>query len=146
MRLFRNRKDAKALSTLWFLSAFASLRFLRLYVNNSRLLKFDASLSRWDVARPEVGGQLVGVGLHAVPLEVLAYPLHIALKQGERLGVDVGVDRLREVDYLGLPVPIEDIVRGEVAVDDLVRQHQVYVLDEAVEERLGFALPQVDAY
>src|SRR5687768_14242742 len=83
---------------------------------------------------PEVAGDVSRVGLDAVAGEVLADALNVTAKDHLGRGVDVGGDRLGEVDDAHVALPVEDIVRGEVSMHDIVGEHKVEVFYERVEE------------
>jgi hypothetical protein len=84
--------------------------------------------------RPHVGGELTGRSLHPETLEVFAHPEEIALEQSTGVPILPRVDRLREVDERRLAFPDQDVVRREVAVDDVAIQEQLDVAQYLTEQ------------
>src|SRR4051812_23624226 len=70
-----------------------------------------------NVFRPELVADPTMVGAPAHGGEVLGDAVQIAIENGSGLGVVPSVDDLWEVDQEDAPAVIEDVVRGQIAVD-----------------------------
>src|SRR5207245_5625077 len=95
--------------------------------------------------RPELPGQTRRVSADPVIREIITNVLDIALEQSEGAGVRVNIHGLRKVDDLDRAVPIQDIERREIAVDQVARERDFHVPQNALEERAYLARTQSDA-
>src|SRR5512137_2577151 len=76
----------------------------------------------------------MSITLESLRGEVLTNARHVT--QEDRPGSGIGFRRhnLREVDQTDIAIPVEDVVRGQVAVNTLTGQEQIYVTDDALEK------------
>ena len=95
--------------------------------------------------RPELFGKDERIGLNAVPGEIAAEIVDVALQKGKRVRVVPRVDRLREVDDPQFSLPVEDIERRQVAVDAVRVQHQLHITHKLPEKRLRLRWFKVDS-
>ena len=75
--------------------------------------------------------------LHPEPFEVIADAEQIAFQQLPGVPVLAGIDRLRQVDERRLSIPDQDVVRREIAVDDVAVEEQLDVAHHLTQQFLG---------
>ncbi len=80
-----------------------------------------------SVRCPQIGGEMAGIDLHALRGKVLAHARHVAQEDHPRRRVRFGIHHLRKVDQGDVTVPVQDVVRRQIAVDPLVGEEQVQV-------------------
>ena len=84
---------------------------------------------------PQAGGDGTGAGIDAQGAEEIADALDVAVQKVHRLHAGAGVDGLGEVDDGYLSLPVEDVVGGEVAMDNIACQKQLSSL--SIQTRSG---------
>jgi hypothetical protein len=84
---------------------------------------------------PEAGGDGAGAGIDAEGSEEVAQAFHVAVQEVHRFRFCAWVDGLGEVDDGYLSLPVEDVVGGEVAMDNIACQKQLSSL--SIQTRSG---------
>src|SRR6266568_1446000 len=93
---------------------------------------------------PDLAGQFPWIGVDAIGCEVPAGTLNITRKQREHVRIVVGINRLGKVDQNDRPLPVEDIICRQVAVNTTMDQRQLDIAHDTIKERLCFLLWQFD--
>src|SRR6266516_611878 len=104
----------------------------------------DLLRQRPHVPGPDLAGERTRIVARSVAREVLADAFDITGQQREDIRIVIGIDGLREIDHLHAPLPVEDIVSRQIAMNATVHQREFDIMQDALEEGLHLLLFEHD--